>query len=238
MKWDHEGIILKAKRHGETSWILSIFSREKGRHLGLGRSSPKSLSLLQPGNRVHAEWSARLSEHLGQWKLELLGAPFARLRNHPLRLSILTSTLLLLDHLLAERHPYPEIYEALQTLIQKLESPSFTEEETLKDYCYFEVFLLEQLGYALDLTKCGATGQTEDLTYVSPRTGRAVCQEAAAPYVSQLLHLPLFLKDPQEIPQPKDLQNALYLTGYFLAKHFFDSKLPEPRERLEEEIRK
>lgn len=232
MKWDHEGIILKAKRHGETSWILSIFSSEKGRHLGLGRSTAKSVSLIQPGNRVHAEWSARLPDHLGQWKLELLSSPFARLKNSPLRLSILTSALLLLDQILAERHPYPEIYERLTTLIHALEL-SANSLDALTQYCHFEVFLLEHLGYALDLTKCGATGKSDDLIYVSPRTGRAICQEAGLPYEHQLLPLPNFLRDSDLESDKKDIKNALYLTGYFLAKHFFSSELPEPRERLE-----
>lgn len=237
MKWQDEAIILKAKRHGETSWILSLLTLDKGRHMGIMRSSGKNISLLQPGNRVQAQWSARLPDHLGTWQLELLSTPFARLLGSPTKLTILTAALSVLDHILAERHPYPSIYRDLSSLIHTLETPQSHEKNCLILYCDFELRLLEQLGYGLDLSRCAVTGSTQDLMYVSPKTGRAVSQEAGFPYDQKLLKLPQILGrdvlDLETIPL-SDFKNALYLTGYFLSKHFFASGLPESRERLEQ----
>lgn len=240
MKWQDEAIILKAKRHGETSWILSLMTLERGRYMGISRVSVKTTSLLQPGNRVQAQWSARLPDHLGSWQLELISTSFARLLSTPRKLNILTAVLSLLDHMLAERHPYPSIYHDLISLIEALETHQVDEKRSLILYCEFELRLLEQLGYGLDLSRCAVTGTTDDLTYVSPKTGRAVSQEAAQPYAPHLLRLPSFLRGfgektslNLESISLSDVKNALYLTGYFLAKHFFTTGLPETRERLE-----
>ncbi len=238
MKWQDQGIVLSARRHGESSWILSLLTQDHGRHVGLARISKKNQVLLQMGNLVQASWTARLPEHLGMWQLELVSSPLARIMADPLKLTGLTSVIHLLDHILAERLSYPHIYDSLEAFIQGLwikKENSHDQTQWLRSYVRFELMLLEQLGYGLDLRTCAATGQRENLIYVSPKTGRAVCQESGAPYHDRLLRLPPFLSDiafGESDLQSPDLKDGLKMTGYFLGTHFFPKGLPESRFRL------
>jgi DNA repair protein RecO (recombination protein O) len=231
MKWTDSGIILSTRPYGESSRIVSILTPHYGRHSGLIRI-PKTRSRLsvEAGTFVEATWNARLPEHLGQWSLETLSAMSARLLSMPLGLTALSSACSLTDQCLAERHPYPHLYHLLKELVEDLvESP-----HNLVSYVNYELSLLKELGFGLDLSVCAATGQTHDLIYISPKTGRSVCQEAGEPYKSQLLPLPQYWVDEGAAP---DIRASLAVTGYFLTQHLAQRQgLPNIRERLVEMV--
>jgi len=233
MLWQDEGIILAVRRHGESSAVVSVFTAEHGRHAGLARGAVgrRSRPVHQIGNAVHATWRARLAEQLGSFSLELVRPVAALLLDQPDRLAGLGAACALLEAGLPERDPHPNLYNTLQGLIEILLK---TEEAWWQRYVAFELDLLADLGFGLDLTTCAVTGSSEDLAYVSPRTGRAVSRGAAGPYVDRLLPLPGFLTG-QGDPDPAQIRAALELTGAFLRRHLFDvsdSAVPRARQLL------
>lgn len=228
MKWQGEGLILSVRRHGESSAVVSLLTRDHGRHAGIVRLTQKNRSVIQPGNFVQANWSARLPEHLGAFQVELISASVARVMSDSLRLTALLAIFSTLDRLLAERHLYPEIFDMTLELIDSITSGAV---DWLKLYAGFELRLLDQLGYGLDLTKCAATGEVNDLVYVSPKSGCAVSRAAGTPYKERLLALPSFFVT-DENPVKESIVDALKLTGYFIAKNFFDGVELDARVRL------
>ena len=227
MQWTDEGIVLAAHRHGETSAVVSLLTRQHGRHAGLVRGGGgKRLSgVLQPGNRVAAVWRGRLSEHLGQLGVELTGATAAPLLEAAGPLAALAAVTALLQTLLPEREPHPRLHAELAELLAALAG----EAEWAAAYVRFELLLLAELGYGLDLARCAVTGGTDDLAYVSPATGRAVASGAAGAYRDRLLPLPGFLLGRQAAPAgPGEIAAGLALTGYFLKRHVL-----APHQRVE-----
>lgn len=242
MKWQDQGFILSARRHGESSFVVSVLTRDHGRHLGIVRCSKRDQTILQPGNYVQVQWSARLPEHLGSWQFELLSSPCARIFTDSLKLMGLTALVGVLDRVLAERHTYPFIFEAFMTFLETLLNEEENEKEKtewLRAYVKFELFLLEQLGYGLDLGTCAATGIRENLVYISPKTGRAVCEEAGEPYKNRLFSLPqFFLKEKGSTLE--DLQNGIKITSHFLTQSLFLEgsyhSFPDSRNRFQERL--
>jgi DNA repair protein RecO (recombination protein O) len=232
MEWHDEGIVLSARPHGETDAILSALTFEHGRHLGLvkGGIGRRARPLLQPGNRLQLAWKARLAEHLGLYALEPLQLLGSRLIDDPLRLAALASATALLELSLAEREPHPRLYAGLLKLLEAM----LADPRWLETYIRFELLLLQDLGFALDLETCAVTGAAEDLAYVSPRTGRAVSRAAAGELAPRLLKLPPFLRG--DVPAMfSDIAAGLKLAGHFLTKHVLapaDRSLPAARERL------
>jgi DNA repair protein RecO (recombination protein O) len=192
MEWVDQGIILGTKRHGESSVIAEIMTRERGRHQGLvrGGRGTKMQPLLQIGNQVEVSWRARLDEHLGQFQIEPMAFHAARLMENMMALNGLQ---LLASHLrlLPDRDPHPQLYEALVAILEHFDEPSLSVELMAR----FEMRLLEELGFGLDLSECAATGSRQELIYVSPKSGRAVSREAGRPWADKLLALPGFLDD-------------------------------------------
>lgn len=239
MKWQDQGVVLGARRYGESSWLVSLMTLDHGRHKGILRGTGKSQLICQPGNNVQASWSARLSDHLGFWQLELISSPLVHFLSNPKGLLGLLALSSILEEILAERHPYPTIYETQVELISQIaaNNPLW-----LKNYVEFELLLLEQLGYGLDLSKCAVTGTTDTLSFVSPKSGRAVSLEAGLPYREKLLTLPNFLRPSiskkTERTDQQDWRDGLFLTGFFLSKTLFSSGLPENRCRLFEQLEK
>lgn len=216
MHWDGEGLIIGVRRHGETSVIAEVMVAGRGRCLGLvrGGRSPKLSATLQPGNTVQVSWRARLEEHLGTFQLELLDARAAALISDRLRLY---ASQLVCEHLhlLPERDPHDRLLAMAERIMEQDSPPAALGAAVAR----YELALLEELGFGLDLTSCAATGVTSDLTHVSPKSGRAVSRAAAEPYLSRLLRLPPFLVDDASEPQPGDIADAFKLTGYFLDAH-------------------
>lgn len=233
MRWQDEGIIIASRKHGEKGVVLSLLTREHGRHKGYLNVSSKISASLQMGTLVQASWNARLPEHLGTWSLEPLPGPMAYILRDPLKLAALTSSCSLLENLLAEREPHLGLFGALQALL-----PTFKEHQWMRAYCDFEQTLLREGGVHLQFDVCALTGRTEGLAYVSPRTGRAVTAEAGDPYKEKLLPLPAFLADERERPVSlEDFRQALALFDYFLERYLLSVHhvpMPLPRERLKE----
>src|SRR5437763_6717174 len=179
MEWRDTGFVLAARRHGESGLIVELLTAEHGRHAGLvrGGQTPRRRALLQPGNRVAASWRGRLSEHLGTLECELVDAHAARFIDDPDRLAELSAASALLLAALPERVPHADIYGSFAALLDAFDSLR----DWLQAYVHWECGLLGALGFGLDLGCCAVTGATEDLTHVSPRTGRAVSHAAAVP---------------------------------------------------------
>ncbi len=244
IEWSDDGIVLSARRHGESAAIVSLLTRAHGRHAGLvlGGAGRRARGVYEPGNRVAATWRARLSEHLGHFACELAESRAAALLDDALRLAALTSATALLDAALPEREPHERLFDSLDALVAQLCDAS-TAPSWPARYVRFELDLLTELGFGLDLSRCAATGQSDDLAYVSPKTGRAVSTTAGEPYRDRLLSLPSFLTRPavRNGISPADILNGLRLTGFFLEQHVFAhqptsnagrSALPAPRDRL------
>jgi DNA repair protein RecO (recombination protein O) len=229
MQWTDEGIIIGTRRHGETSLIIELMTRAHGRHLGLvrGGRSRQQQPLLQPGNTVLATWRARLDEHLGNYAIEPVVHRAARLIEGAAGLYGLQIVASLL-RLLPERDPHPVLYDGIGPMLDWIADPVVGGALIVR----FELKMLEDLGFGLDLDECAATGVTADLVYVSPKTGRAVSRSAGAAFRERLLPLPAFLVETGRSPSAAEIADAFRLTGYFLARRVFEPRdlaLPEAR---------
>jgi len=220
MDWRDQGFVLAARRHGESDAILTLLTREHGRHLGIvkGGSGRRHRAVVEVGNRLTADWHARLSEHLGRFQVELAAPHAAMVLSDPVRLAALSSGCATLDAALPEREPHPDIFDDFAEVAQAL---SDQKESWPADFVRWEARLLTALGFGLDLSHCAVTGETDGLAYVSPKTGRAVTADAGRLHRDKLLTLPAFLLNSQVRPQRDDLIAGLRLTGYFLDRHVF-----------------
>jgi len=232
MDWSDEGIFLGAKPLGEANAVAELFTLGHGRHLGLvrGGRSRRLRPLLQPGNRLRVTWRARLSEHLGGFNVELIDAHAARALDDAAALAAIGS-LAGLARLLPERDPHPQLYADALHVIGAFDAPRLWPALLVR----WELLLLQELGFGLDLSECAATGGDSDLVYVSPRSGRAVSREAGQPYDAKLLKLPAFLREDDAASDESDLLSGFALTGYFLERDVLAPHglaMPETRERL------
>jgi DNA repair protein RecO (recombination protein O) len=220
MQWTDEGIVLGSKRHGEANAILELMTRAHGRHLGLvrGGASSRLRPLLQPGNRVSSTWRARLDEHLGHYAVEGLDVRAASFLPVPHALYGMTH-LAALCRLLPERDPHPQIHAALEGVLDALLDPRRAGASVVR----FELLLLAELGFGLDLATCAASGTGNDLVYVSPKSGRAVSRQAGEPWKDRLLALPAFLREARD-PSPQDIADGFVLTGFFLTRHVLEPR--------------
>jgi DNA repair protein RecO (recombination protein O) len=240
MEWTDEGIVLGVRRHGESSAIVELLTRLHGRHLGLvrGGAGARMRPLLQPGNSVTAVWRARLDEHLGTYALEgtrlraasLLGASHAVYG---------VTHLAALARLLPERDPHQDIYDRLHRTLDDFDDAG----EAAVHLVQFELAMLAELGFGLDLESCAATGAISELIYVSPKSGGAVSRAAGEPWRDRLLRLPPFLRTGRDNIQDsmqdgvqegtrygvnacseQDLLDGFRLTGLFLLRHVLEPR--------------
>lgn len=236
MEWVDQAIVLGARPFGEGKLVAEVFSREHGRFGGVVHAGRKSQPILQAGNIVHAGWKARLADQLGFFSPLELSEPHAtRLLDDAIALAGLSSAVALVRGAAPERHAYPQLYDALVVLIEAMPH----KEIWPALYARFELGLLAALGYGLDLSRCAVTGETGNLAWVSPRTGRAATYDAGAPHADVLLRLPPFLVDPEAECEEGDVADAFALAGFFLERRLFDHKgegLPEARRRLIERL--
>ncbi|MDQ7080759.1 MAG: DNA repair protein RecO [Paracoccaceae bacterium] len=221
MEWRDQGFLLGMRRHGESSAIIEVFSEQHGRHAGVvrGGASRRLAPLLQQGNQMQLTWRARLEEHLGTFTVEPLQARAAALMSDRRALAGLNSVTALLRLALPEREAHVRLYQASVALLDEMVARS---KGWPGHYLHWELLLLEEMGFGLDLTSCAVTGQTSDLVHVSPRSGRAVSRQGAGGWADRLLPFP----DPQ---MPAD---GLRTTGHFLEQALGDAPLPEARARL------
>jgi DNA repair protein RecO (recombination protein O) len=224
MEWIDEGIVLGVRRHGESSAIVELLTRSHGRHLGLVRGgvSSRMRPLLQPGNTVSAVWRARLDEHLGYYLLEgtrLRAATMFASSHAAYGITHLAS----LARLLPERDPHEDIYDLLEGILDDFDDAGAAAIRTVQ----FELAMLTELGFGLDLSACAATGATADLIYVSPKSGGAVSRDAGEPWRDRLLRLPPFLREDRECANGltvEDLHDGFRLTGTFLLRHVLEPR--------------
>lgn len=233
MDWTDEGIVLGVRRHGEANAIVELMTRAHGRHLGLvrGGAGSRQRPILQPGNSVRATWRARLDEHLGAYTIEglkLRAGEFLAAAHAVYAVTHLAA----LIRLLPERDPHEGIYSTLETIVESLAEAPTAGALIVR----FELQLLAELGFGLDLESCAATETTTDLTFVSPKSGRAVSRAAGEAWRDRLLPLPSFLNaETHLMPSASELTDAFALTGYFLSRHMFEPRgvaLPDARTHL------
>jgi DNA repair protein RecO (recombination protein O) len=229
MQWTDDAIVLGAKRHGEANAILDLMTRAHGRHLGMvrGGAGSRLKPILQPGNSLSATWRARLDEHLGHYTVEPLHLRASDYFAAPHAIYGV-GHLAALMRLLPERDPHEALYNAFDALLDCLVDARVAAPMVAR----FELQLLAELGFGLDLAECAATGATEDLVYVSPKSGRAVSREAGAPYAERMLRLPGFLQDAVHEPAAEQLADGFALTGFFLERYVLEPRgLPLGDER-------
>ncbi len=230
MEWRDEGFLISVRPHGEAAAIIEVFTPHHGRHLGAvpGGLSRRMAPMLQPGNQLALDWHARLGDHLGQFRAEPRRSRSAILSDRP-ALSALNAICALLHVALPEREPHPALYTGTMALAEALLAPGWQ-----PAYLRWELLLLAELGFALDLSSCAVTGATTGLAYVSPRSGRAVSTAGAGAWAARLLPLPGVLLG--QADTPSDYAPALALTGFFLeralAPVLAGAPLPAARQRL------
>jgi DNA repair protein RecO (recombination protein O) len=233
MEWDAPAIVLNARPFGEGDALATVMTEAHGLHRGLARggASRGKAATWQAGNFVQVRWVARLADQLGSFTGELIHASAALAMDDPMALAMLTAICAVAEGALPEHEPHPRVFQAMLPLIARLPLGV----PTLTELIRWEVLLLADLGYGLDLSGCAVTGATEGLAYVSPRTGRAVTREGAGIWESRLLPLPGFLLDPAAAATPADWHNGLRLTGHFLTRDAFGlhhRPLPQARRML------
>jgi DNA repair protein RecO (recombination protein O) len=231
MQWRDQGAILSVRTHGESAAIIEVFTEGHGRHAGVvrGGASRRIAPLLQPGAQVDVTWHARLDDHIGAYAVEPLTSR-AGLMSDRRALAALNAICALLHFALPERDVHPALYHATQSLLDRIATP----EDWSASYLDWELTLLEELGYGLDLTACAVTGQTHDLAFVSPKTGRAVSRAGAGDWSDRMLALPPVLSGARPAACG-DITAALTTTGHFLARlaaDHGDKPVPSARARL------
>ena len=235
--WREDGVLLCLRDHGETSAIIEVFTETQGRHLGVvrGAKSRKLGPILQPGAQLDLTWRARLEEHIGTFQVEPLRSRAAAAFSSRLALAGLSAVTALLAFCLPERAPHPVLYRHSIQLLDLLED----HESWPLAYLLWERALLSEMGFGLDLSACAVTGASEELEYVSPRTGRAVSREGAGAWAARLLPLPDALRGIAPAPLAQ-IQAGLQTTGHFLSAHLAaslgDKPVPEARARLISEL--
>ena len=233
MDWRETGLLLARRRHGENAAIIEVFTRDHGRHAGIvrGGTSRRMTPVLEPGNQVDVSWRARLEDHLGTYTVEPVQSRAAALMADRLTLAGLNALTSLLTFALPEREPYPNLYDGTLAVLDMLGASPFWPIAYLR----WEMSLLEDLGFGLDLSACAVTGETENLVYVSPKSGRAVSAAGAGKWKTKLLPLTPALLGKGD-GNPTDITEGLRTTGHFLqtglAPALGNKPIPEARNRL------
>lgn len=233
MRWSDQAIILSVHKFSETSAVVRLFSRNEGMYSGAvrGAFSKANRGIYQQGNIVQAVWNARTEDQLGNLHSELEEPVAALMMSDAAKLLAMSSALALTEIALAERDPHPVLYDHLYYLLQRLKHGLPWQEE----YVRLELTILTESGFGLELDSCAATETRENLIYVSPKSGRAVCAEAGEPYRDKLFKLPEFLLDSRFQILDSSIADGLALTGYFLTHRLLEAHhkpMPAARERL------
>ncbi len=235
MEWSDEGIVLGVRPFGEHSAIVDALTRQHGRHSGLvrGATSRRMKGMLEPGNLLSLGWRARIDQQLGNFSFELVSSRAAQFFDDGLKLGGLSAVCAICATTMPEREVHGRVFEALDGLLQMMSleaSPAW-----VRSYVRFELVLLEDLGFGLDLSQCAVSGAREGLSLVSPITGRAVTEKAAGEFANRLLALPAFLLSNTAEADARQLLEGLALTAFFLGKSVLEPQgatLPSARRRF------
>jgi len=239
MEWRDQGILLSARKHGETSSIIEMFTPTQGRHVGVvrGGTSRKIAPILQPGAQLDVVWRARLEDHIGSFSVEPVRSRAAAAMGDRLALAGLNTVTALLSFCLPEREAHRGLYDRTQNLLDLLGQSDVWP----LAYLQWEMGLLEEMGYALDLNACAVTGATEGLCFVSPKSGRAVSVKGAGEWADRLLPLPEVMRGEGE-GDDAQIAQGFVTTGYFLESHLAQDlggkPLPEARARFVEAFKR
>jgi DNA repair protein RecO (recombination protein O) len=232
--WSDEGTILTTRPFGEGGAIVDVFTEGHGRHTGVvrGGSGRRLSPTVQPGAQVAVTWKARLDEHLGAFTVEPVRSRAAQAMGDRLSLQGLNAVVALLTEGLPERDAHPALYARTVALLDLMGQGDLWP----LAYLQWELAFLEEMGFALDLTVCAATGTADDLAYVSPRTGRALSRAGAGDWAPRLLPLPPVLRGAGEATGAA-IAEGLAVTGHFLLHRLLaqgapDRALPAARTRL------
>lgn len=233
MQWNGRALILSTHKFDEYAAVVRVFSDEFGLYSGVCKSAFRSSQrgVFQAGNLVQASWKARLEEHLGTLSAEIETPYAAYGMQNRLALAGVNAMCALVPLAMHERDPHPVVFEAMHAVLQRMAIA----EDWLCDYVRFELLLLKEAGFGLDLRRCVATQSTHDLIYVSPKSGSAVSAQAGAPYHDKMLKLPAFLMQPVRDDNPQMIADGLLLTGYFLQRWMLAATghtMPAARQRL------
>lgn len=236
MEWEGAGILLDTSPYGEGD-VLATLLAEGGlwRGLAKGGASRRQAAIWQRGNILSARWVARTDQQLGAFTAELVRPVAALAMHEPQSLAILNAACALAAGALPEREASPLSFAGLLRLFAGIDIPGFA----LPELCRWEVALLRELGFGLNLS---GGGGNDRLAYVSPRTGRAVTLSEAGEWVDRLLPLPEFLiaeGEAERDTSPADCLAALRLTGHFLARDVFGARhrpLPPARAQLYDSV--
>jgi len=233
IEWRESGILLATRRHGESAAIVEVFTEGHGRTAGVvrGGGGRKMAPILQPGAQLDVTWKARLEEHIGSFTVEPERARAAHIMSDRVALGGLSAMCALLSFALPEREAHPALYRSSLAVLDMIgENPVWP-----LAYLRWELALLEELGFGLDLSTCAVTGATEGLAYVSPKSGRAVSEAGAGTWKARLLPLAPALVG-EGTGETEDVQQGLRVTGHFLetwlAPSLGDRPVPEARARL------
>lgn len=236
MQWSDQAIILRLRKYGEQSGILTVLTREHGLHSGMIRSAfGKNRGIYQQGNIVEVTWQGRMPEHLGSFQCDLTDPVAAKILHDPLCLSGISTITALLEKSLPEHEPHEHIFSLSLNILALLTQEHIHAITWLEALVRLEIELLTELGFGLDISSCAATGTEENLCYVSPKSGRAISEDAGMPYRDKLLALPGFLRYTEAPVCLGDILHGLQLTGYFLNRYLFlpqRKTLPDTRGRL------
>lgn len=232
-EWRDHGFVLSVRPHGEGGAVVSLLTEHHGRHAGYmyGAQSSRKRAMLEPGSFVSIDWKARVSDNLGTMALEQINGLPHGILDEPLRLSALLSACALCDQTLPEREGHAGLFHGFKTLIAMMDQDIWA-----AAYIYWEIALLKELGFGLDLTRCAGGGDAMTLGYVSPKSGRAVSYAAAEPYKEKLLELPAFLKPNGGPFDGEEIAKGLKMTGHFLEHWVFahhTKGVPDSRLRFE-----
>lgn len=233
-QWQDQGIVLSARAHGENGAVVSVLTENYGRHAGYvrGGQSSRNRGALQPGNLVGARWASRVADQLGTFILEQDHNLAVGCMDDALRLGALLSACALCDAALPEREAHPGLFHGLKALLENMDGEIWG-----AAYVMWEIVLLKELGFALNLSRCAGGGDAAALEWVSPKSGHAVSREKGAPYQDKLLPLPAFLKPERGDASDEEVFTGLQMTFHFLEHWVFNhhrTGIPEQRLRFHE----
>lgn len=236
MKFEDEGYIINLRKHGERSLILTLLTKNNGKITGYVKNclSKKNLGTYQLGNLVNVDAYARVDDNMLSFKIELLSPCSVNFMGEAFKLEVLSSLCGLCNACMPEQENLEKFYCHIDNFFNLI-----NEDNWVTYYSFFEFYLLEYLGVGLDLSECSATGTTENLKFVSPKTGKAVCEKVGLPYRDRLFAFPQYIVDENYHPNPSEIVDSLSMTGFFLNKNFFQThnlKFPPSRASLLENL--
>jgi DNA repair protein RecO (recombination protein O) len=217
MNIDDISVVIEKKLLKEDSAIIKVLTKNYGIYSGVIKIDQKKKKKYLPekSDLVHFFWQARLSEHIGYCKVELINPNFSLVMLNKAKLYSINSILELISICFKERDPYPLLFDNLLDYLKLISSSDFS----FLNYILMETYILKECGYGLDLSKCASKGTSDNLYYVSPKSAKAVSKEAGEAYKNSLLKLPQFILLNKEPIEQNDVREAKQLTEYFLRRY-------------------